>query len=888
MADRSDDGSDAARLEALLAMWFENVESGRTVDPRELCGDDLDLLEDFTRIIENDLDFAASIDAKQLERVRGNAERRRINDFELLTKIGTGGRGDVFLARQLSLGRFVAIKLLRPETANSEHAQRRLLREAELAASLEHPNIVPIYGVGQADGQSFIAMKWLGGLTLDALDGRLDPKRVAEIGATIARALHAAHLAGVTHRDIKPANIMFDEERPYILDFGLARGETDMTMTFEGKVSGTLPYMSPEQLCAGGKSAPLDGRTDVYSLGATLFELLEGRPPFESGEPGKLIQQILLRTAPTAKNCDRDLRTILARALEKDPDRRFRTAADLADDLDRYRRGEAVHARPVGVLERSVKLVRRNKAASAGIAVALFATLVFGTIQLVRMQRESENRRTAIQEIRTELDRSNPRLAARLLTKFAARYPEDEELARLGRQLRGDALLGQLLDRLQQPVDAQDPRVNLALLDEIEVLDAFAGRESQLRNWHFARATALALGGRTEKSREAAKHLESKRAQFVLAAYLDRKPWPWQLPRRTAEDLENAIAPLIVTILLRAAEVPPARELEEITAALAVHETDYRLRWQQLIWLTFHEQDPARVLTGLTGLLREGRYSLAVRGAMLRAALELQHRETIEHYYRRLRDEYPRTTWNDTQAAIVAASHEALGHEAELAELIVWAREKWPGSCRLAIAEARLRSASQDSVRTFAAIREAKRLARTPRSRDETELLSLSHEIDLPVAMSPSSTDLESRADALARDSRWARIRAHASLITARAILMKDPDAPADAILDRVRVAVRESPTPAIAVEAAHLALGVAAIDEGERYLERFDAHLENGDLVQPAHVLQSLVVKAFVAAARSDHAAMDRAIDAALSFEDAELNSTYRAQLGSLRSSRR
>ncbi|MCA8972466.1 MAG: serine/threonine protein kinase, partial [Planctomycetes bacterium] len=270
-ADRDPKPADteAKRLEELLASWFEHAERGQLQSPEECCKDAPELLDAFRNILESDLALEASVAKNAKPRGSGALEGQHLGEFQILKKIGSGGRGDVYLARQPALGRFVAIKVLRTEMSGTARARRRLFREAELAASLEHPNIVPIYGVGECDEQAYLAMKWLKGPILSELRDPLEGRSLARLGAKIARALHAAHIEGVTHRDIKPANVMFDEGEPYILDFGLASGTVDMTITFDGKVSGTLPYMSPEQLCAGGRTTPLDGRTDIYSLGAT-------------------------------------------------------------------------------------------------------------------------------------------------------------------------------------------------------------------------------------------------------------------------------------------------------------------------------------------------------------------------------------------------------------------------------------------------------------------------------------------------------------------------------------------------------------------------------------------------------------------------------------------
>ena len=303
-----------------------------------------------------------------------------LGEFELIAPIGKGGSGEVYLARQTSLGRLVAIKRLR--LAADGRNSMRLRREAEVAASLDHPGIVPIYAVGEQGGDGWIAMKWLTGPALDAVTEPLSAQDVARIGAATARALHEAHMAGIVHRDIKPSNVVLDGGNPCIVDFGLARdGDEVVRTTVDGHVSGTLLYMSPEQIRSGGTTVTLDGRTDVYSLGATLYELLSGKPPHDGDHPGQVIHRILEQD-PLPPTTERDLATIVLRALDKDREQRFRSALEMAADLERYLRGEPILSRPVGVTTRLWKLARRNRRASLLVGSALLVAVGLGAVLL--------------------------------------------------------------------------------------------------------------------------------------------------------------------------------------------------------------------------------------------------------------------------------------------------------------------------------------------------------------------------------------------------------------------------------------------------------------------------------------------------------------------------
>jgi serine/threonine protein kinase/Tfp pilus assembly protein PilF len=289
-----------------------------------------------------------------------------LGDYELLEEIGRGGQGVVFRARQKSLNRTVALKVIGLGQWASKADLTRFRREAESAASLEHPCIVPIYEVGERDGSCYFSMKFIEGGELDEV-ARREPmpiRRAVELIAKVARTVHFAHEHRILHRDIKPGNILLDAKgEPHLTDFGLARlVETESTVTRTMEVLGTPSYMAPEQ--AVGNNAQVTSVTDVYGLGAVLYQLLTGHPPFAGGTTYETIK-LLLDTEPRQPRLlnpkiDRDLSTICLKCLEKDPQRRYSSALALAEDLERWLNYEPIAARRAGLLARGAKWVRRN------------------------------------------------------------------------------------------------------------------------------------------------------------------------------------------------------------------------------------------------------------------------------------------------------------------------------------------------------------------------------------------------------------------------------------------------------------------------------------------------------------------------------------------------
>jgi TolB-like protein/predicted Ser/Thr protein kinase/Flp pilus assembly protein TadD len=338
----------------------------------------------------DDCGSAKNVEAKKAAQSKTAARAAKIlgelGDYELLEEVGRGGQGVVFRARQKSLNRIVALKVIGlGQWATKAHLKRFRL-EAEAAASLDHPCIVPIYEVGERDGQCYFSMKFIEGGQLDevAKHTPISIRQAVGLIAKVARTVHYAHEHGILHRDIKPGNILLDAKgEPHLTDFGLARlVESESTVTRTMEVLGTPSYMAPEQ--AAGNNATLTSATDVYGLGAVLYQLLTAHPPFAGGTTYETIK-LLLEAEPRQPRLwnpkvDRDLSTICLKCLEKDPQRRYSSAQALAEDLEHWLRHEPIHARRTGVIGRGKKWLQRNPTAAGIIVLSLALIAAVGVI----------------------------------------------------------------------------------------------------------------------------------------------------------------------------------------------------------------------------------------------------------------------------------------------------------------------------------------------------------------------------------------------------------------------------------------------------------------------------------------------------------------------------
>jgi hypothetical protein len=318
-------------------------------------------------------------DGKTLTQTRPRV--RYFGDYELHEEIARGGMGVVYRARQVSLDREVALKMILPGKLD-DFVLRRFRQEIESAGNLDHPNIVPIYEVGLHDGCHYYSMKLIDGHSLNDLLPRFrkDPRTSARLMATVARAIDHAHKRGILHRDLKPHNVLVDRDgQPHVADFGLAkRVESGREVTQTGEWAGTPQYMPPEQ--ASGEFKGLTTAADIYSLGAILYAMLTGQPPFRGSYPAilnRIRDDEPARPRSLDPRIDADLETICLKCLEKDPNRRYLTAAGLVDDLERWLHGEPITARPSSSWERAVKWTRR-KPAIAALSAAVFLISVLG------------------------------------------------------------------------------------------------------------------------------------------------------------------------------------------------------------------------------------------------------------------------------------------------------------------------------------------------------------------------------------------------------------------------------------------------------------------------------------------------------------------------------
>ncbi len=717
-----DEAQFETQLEQLLESWFLRLENGETPapDPTAHCAEHPHILAAFLRVLGHSEAVEHMLGSGKPESDPDRSMPERLGEFEVLLPIGSGGAGNVYLARQTSLQRLVALKVLRP--SGDLRSRQRLRREAEVAASLEHPGIVPIYGVGEDGDRAWIAMKWLTGPALDQVDAPLDSKRAATIVAAAARALHEAHTVGIVHRDIKPSNLVLDQESPCIVDFGLARdGDQTVRTTLEGHVAGTLLYMSPEQLSSGGGSTTtLDARTDIYSLGATLYELLAGRPPFEEDLPAKVIHRILYSEPPALERIagiDRDLATITGRALDKDRERRFSSALAMAEDLERYLAGESILSRPVGLTTQLVRFTRKNRRATITVACAGLVAIVLAIVLAWNVQQQSLTRAATLADVATRIDSGELLVARGLLAPLLAEDGGDaEDLNELHARLVACERLEDLLDQVQAlPEDTIGPELETALAGLVDD-DLPADRRLAAR---FVRPLGLALAGKVDDAIPLARALPEGRARTALMLAFGGHE-TWDLPA-SDDSADPPLEHLFTVLAMRFANRPLPERRAEIDRGRAIAFGDPRLRLQHAIQY-INDDEHRLAYEALSGVRRDGSYPLIVRRLLMREAVWVDDPVAARSHLDALLRDFPRASWSAFESASVLETQYWL--DVVDPDLLAWARDRWPENWLIAVVAAR-ELVTSDWQAAAALLADTDQFARNPDQREESVLLRL-------------------------------------------------------------------------------------------------------------------------------------------------------------------
>jgi WD40 repeat protein len=406
--------SEGSKLTRALEVYRALLESGATPDRREFLSRYPEIAAalseclaglEFVHGVAPELSQAPGASAGALSPLECLPVQLHLGDYQIVREVGRGGMGIVYEAVQLSLGRRVALKVLPFAAALDARQLQRFKHEAQAAAQLHHQNIVPVYGTGCADGVYYYAMQFIEGQTLaarteqDRLCGRTpDVRRAACWGRQAADALEHAHQMGVVHRDIKPGNLMIDDrDNLWVTDFGLAHFQSSGDMTRTGDLLGTLRYMSPEQ--ALGRQRPVDHRTDIYSLGVTLYELLTLRPAHRGDDRQELLRQVLSEEPCVPRRLNRaipvELEIIVVKAMAKDPEERYASARELADDLQRFLDDQPIRARRATLAQRARRWGRRHRSLAISLSLStalLLVGLSVGAVTLAFVHRQNEIR----------------------------------------------------------------------------------------------------------------------------------------------------------------------------------------------------------------------------------------------------------------------------------------------------------------------------------------------------------------------------------------------------------------------------------------------------------------------------------------------------------------
>jgi serine/threonine-protein kinase len=688
-------------LEAEVSALFPPSDPPAGALPAAARGQELPTLVGYQVKAGDALASALGLARGELPTVRG---------YEVQGVLGHGGMGVVYKARQLRLNRAVALKMLLAGPYARPRELERFLREAEAVAGLRHPNIVQVYDVGDTDGRPYFTMELVegGSLAAKVAGAPQSAAWAASLVATVAEAVQVAHQGGIVHRDLKPANILLTADgRPKVTDFGLARRLEGGGLTLSGAVLGTPSYMAPEQ--ARGDKGAIGPATDVYALGAILYECLTGRPPFCAETASATLQQVLgeepVRPARLNSRVSRDLETICLKCLQKEPAQRYASAAALADDLRRFLRGEPITARPPGPLERAAKWARRRPTAAALLAAGLLmlagvtAAAVWYVGDRARRHTEVQNRirqvnhdanaaldqaETELKDLRAKLD--NPVQVRELLSDID-RWGATVEQARQDWQRAksvsngNEALVGEeTRDRIQAveaAVTGEEAAYGLAKeLDDVAV-EALASADARGSNWQKAAAQYERLFSRQGLDVHQpgtdwfASAIRSSPARFAIIAAFDNWAWlvsvivateRWQfLTPRGALDNKALLACFIhdpqlarLLELARAADPDPWRDRFRDPAVWADRAALSRLASE----VDVEQQSPV-VLAALS-------YWLMVNGADATALFEralLDHRRDFWlHLYAATAAREPGVRFGLASAALVIRPRSALAY----------------------------------------------------------------------------------------------------------------------------------------------------------------------------------------------------------------------------------
>jgi hypothetical protein len=454
----------ASRLIGVLDQYLADLKAGHAPDRAKLLADHPELAEQLEACLAG-MEFIHAGETSHAP--------KQLGEFRILREIGRGGMGAVYEAEQLSLRRRVALKVLRFGSVSDPEAIQRFQREAETVARLHHTNIVPIFAVGCDRGVNYYAMQFIEGRSLDqVLKQRGEPadaQTVATWGLQAADAMAHAHARGVIHRDVKPSNLILDdaEGRLWLTDFGLAKRLDDVTLSMTGALLGTPRYMSPEQAAAAHNK--LDHRTDIYSLGASLYELATGKPVFTGDTPHDVISQIITADATPPRKLrpalPRDLDTILMKCLSKEPGERYESARQLADDLRAFLDGRAIAARRASLVEQATRWVKRQRRSVALTAGAVAITLLLVAITVAGSYAWHRSRLATVM-LRTDF----PPLVAELLRDGEAalppvtvptQYPVEAPAGDYELRLSSDNRLSETIDVTLAPRGGLDQKFDL-------------------------------------------------------------------------------------------------------------------------------------------------------------------------------------------------------------------------------------------------------------------------------------------------------------------------------------------------------------------------------------------------------------------------------------------